>query len=294
MASLVGESGPESVAHGLSARMTPGGPTTMAKLRGLPWSIAGNSLNSIFAQFTFFGSVFVLFLDTLGLSKSQIGALLALLPFTSVLAIFLAPMVARLGYKRTFLTSYGLRKIVTSFLLLTPWVTATYGSTAALQFVTAIVAVFAILRAIQEIAFIPWVQEFVPNAVRGKYAAKDNMFATVAGMLAIAVAGVTISRTQGLTGYMILIAAGVLVGFVAVWCFSFIPGGAAVRESGSTRSRIAEMRNALGDADYRRFLLGVSMVTLGIAAVVSFLPLYLQEQVGIDAGPRRSGSRSER
>ncbi len=187
----------DSLQVGLAASLAPSGPTTMAKLRGLPWSIAGNSLNSIFAQFTFFGSVFVLFLNTLGLSKSQIGGLLALLPFTSVLAVFVAPAVARFGYKRTFLTAYGSaqdRHRVSPADAVGDrhlWVNDCSA------FVTVIVALFAILRAIQEIGFIPWVQEFVPNAVRGKYAAKDNMFATIAGMFAIIVAGIVIARDGG-------------------------------------------------------------------------------------------------
>ena len=70
-------------------------PTKLAKLQGLRWAIAGNSLNTFFAQFTLFGSVFVLFLDTLGMDKSQIGLLLSLLPFASIIAPLAAPSVAR-------------------------------------------------------------------------------------------------------------------------------------------------------------------------------------------------------
>jgi hypothetical protein len=50
-------------------------PTTIEKLRGLPWSIAANVANTIFSQFTFFGSVFPLFLGELRFSKSQMGFL---------------------------------------------------------------------------------------------------------------------------------------------------------------------------------------------------------------------------
>ncbi|MEZ4556541.1 MAG: hypothetical protein R2854_08860 [Caldilineaceae bacterium] len=37
--------------------------TTVEKLRGLPWSMAGNAANVVFVKLTFFGSVFVLFLS---------------------------------------------------------------------------------------------------------------------------------------------------------------------------------------------------------------------------------------
>jgi hypothetical protein len=52
-------------------------PTTVEKMRGLPWGIAADITNTIFVQFTFFGSVFILFLSELGLSKTQMGFLLS-------------------------------------------------------------------------------------------------------------------------------------------------------------------------------------------------------------------------
>ena len=50
-----------------------------AKRRGLPWQLAHGALNSVFAYLTVFGPVFVLFLDELGLPKTQIGLLLSLM-----------------------------------------------------------------------------------------------------------------------------------------------------------------------------------------------------------------------
>src|SRR5215212_848852 len=112
-------------------------PTNVDKLRGLPWSIAGDTGNTIFAQLIFFGSVFILFLDKLGLNKTEIGSLLSLIPFCGLVALFIAPAAARFGYKRTFVTFFGIRKIVTAFLLLTPWMTAAFGAQVALWFVAA-------------------------------------------------------------------------------------------------------------------------------------------------------------
>ena len=78
---------PEPTLHQEGERQQPvrradradGGPTTVEKLKGMPWSIASNASNTVFAQYTFYGSLFVLFLSALGLSKSQMGAILSLL-----------------------------------------------------------------------------------------------------------------------------------------------------------------------------------------------------------------------
>ena len=69
-----------------------GEPTTAEKLQALPWSVASNAFLAIFVQLTYFGSVFVLFLNELGLSKGQVGLVLSLIPFAGLLALFVAKL----------------------------------------------------------------------------------------------------------------------------------------------------------------------------------------------------------
>ncbi len=259
-------------------------PTKLAKLQGLRWAIAGNSLNTFFAQFTLFGSVFVLFLDTLGMDKSQIGLLLSLLPFASIIAPLAAPTIARFGYKRAFLTAFGVRKVVILFLLLTPLVAATYGEQGTVLFVAVVVGIFALLRALVETAHLPWVQEYVPSSVRGKFSATDSFFVTISGMTAVLIAGVVINNTSGLSGYMLLMGSGVMLGFASLWAYTFVPGGARSPVRMSKTQRNESFQVALKDPDYRWYLAGVGLITIGTIPLASFLPLYLQEQAGIAAG----------
>lgn len=260
--------------------ISPNEPTTIEKMKGLPWSIAGDSFNSVFVQFTFFGSVFILFLNALGLSKSQIGIMLSIFPFAGLIALFIAPAVARHGYKRTFLTFWGLRKIVTAFLLFTPWVYANFGETTTIVYVGVIVVGFALCRATAETGKYPWVQEYVPNHVRGKFIALDNLFTTIVGLVAIAIAGYVIQRTTGLSGFIVLIGAGVAFGLLSVWAYSYIPGGAPVT---NTESKQRNLRDAINDQSFRNYLLGIGLMTLATVPMISFLPLFMAEEVGLPA-----------
>jgi MFS family permease len=259
-------------------------PTNVEKLRGLPWAIAGNAGNTIFAQFTFFGSAFVLFLSELGLSKSQIGLLLSLFPFFGLVALFVAPAVARFGYRRTFVTFWGLRKLVAAFLLLTPWIVSLFGATETLIYVGGVVATFALCRAIAETGWYPWIQEAIPDSVRGKYAAASQIFTTLTGLIAVTTAGYVVERTTELSGFMILIAAGVLFGLASVWAYSFIPGGAPVPKQAAPRQPLRRMAGALRDRGFLSYLIGFGLVTLATVPMVSFLPLFMQEEVGLSAG----------
>lgn len=259
-------------------------PTTVEKLRGLPWSIAANSANTVFVQFTFFGSVFVLFLNQLGLSKTDIGFMLSFMPFAGILSLFVAPAVARFGYKRTFLTFYGIRKGITALLLLTPWVIVAFGTHVTILYIGVITAGFAICRAIAETGRFPWTQEMVPSAMQGKYTATNNMFTTIAGFLAVTAAGLVVERATGISGFMVLIGVGVVFGAASVWLMSFVPGGAPRPLDEDAAKPQRDLTAALADRDFLRYLAGAGLIIIVTTPLNSFIPLYMQDVIGLTTG----------
>jgi len=191
--------------------------------------------------------------------------------------------VARFGFKRTYVTFWGARKVVTAFLLLTPLVLAKFGTNAASGYVGIIVATFAICRAIGETGSYPWIQEYIPASVRGKYSANENTAVTVSNLAAVGVAGYVVGRTTGLTGFMILIAAGVIFGFITVYGLSRLPGGAPVRGPIVHRSLRQRLALPARDGDFRRYLVGAGLLTLAWGPIGSFLPLFMRDQIGLSA-----------
>lgn len=258
--------------------------TTAEKFNKLPWSIGTNALINVFMQLTFLGSVFVLFLDALDLSKTQIGFLLSLLPYTGLLALVVAPLIARFGYKRSFITFALIRVIVTGFLLLLPWVVIQFGARLALLYLTVIVVLFSVARSMVITAYYPWAQEYIPRSIQGKYSATNNLFTTLTGFLSVTVAGFTLDLFSGLTGFLILITAGLIFGAVSVWTAGFIPGGAPVKTERTIASAFLDTIAALRDRGLVLFLAGVGLITLATVPFASFVPLFMQEQVGLSSG----------
>jgi MFS family permease len=258
-------------------------PTTVEKLRGLPWGIAWSVANSVFAQYTFFGSIFILFLNELGLDKAQIGSLLSLLPFLSIVALFIATTLARLGYKRVFIVSFSARTSAAGLLLLAPLILARFGERAALAFIVLTVTTFGLFRAIGFTAYYPWLQEQVPDGVRGKYTAVKNALASLSALLAAAAAGYVLGADPDLGRFRILIVVGVVCGIISVWTSTRLPGGAPTQGDPGEQSSSREMLNAARDPNFVRFLAGLGLVTLATVPLVSFVPLFMKEQVGLSS-----------
>lgn len=250
----------------------------------LPWFMASSALNGIFATLTFGSSVFILFLDELGLDKGQIGTIMSLFPFCGILALFIASKVARLGVKRTYLTFFGARKIVMLAVLLTPWILRRWGADHAFYYVAGLMAIFALCRATAETAYYPWFQEIVPPHMRGKFDAIVSLVTTVVLVGAMVVAGKVIGGGADLSRYMILIAVAVAIGLVSVYCAYWIPGGQPVVATAGEPPHFAGLRDALRDPNYARFLAGLVFVTLAFSGVVTFLPLYARQVLGIAPG----------
>ena len=251
--------------------------TNAEKIRLLPWNIALNGFNSVFALLTFFGSVFVLFLDQLGSNNSQIGFLLSMMPFFGIVAIFIAPAAARFGYKRTFVTFFGIRKLVTACLLLTPWVMAQFGKEAAITLVTLVVMGFALCRALAEVGSYPWSQEYIPNSIWGKHSAVNDMVSRIVSILTIALGGFILGLGTGLDRFMLLFAIAIFFGLLAVWAATYLPGGKPISASGTS---YRDMLRVFRDRNFNLYLIGIGVVTLA-SAPLAFLPLFMQNQIGL-------------
>jgi len=259
-------------------------PSEDAFIRALPWQWASNGLNTLFALWTFGGSVFLLFLSELELPKAQIGAVLSLFPFCGLLALGFAPWATRLGRKRVFITGYGIRKFVMAGLLLLPLVMARLGHTAGLAYLLAVILTFAVLRALAETAAYPWSQEAIPNRVRGMFSAVNTVVSTVAACVALLVAGRIVGSGSGPGRFLLLIGMGCALGVVSVSLMLRVPGGRPDPAAVDAGAHLAAMREALRDRNFRFYLAGLGCVTLGTLLVVSFLPLYVQERLGVAPG----------
>lgn len=258
--------------------------TDVEKIRRMPWLLTGDLLNAAFFSLTFTGPVFLLFLDELELNAGQIGLLLSLIPFAGIIAPFIAPTVARFGFKRVFITFWTIRKFVIALLLLTPFVVEQFGVHAAFLWVGGVIFAFATCRAIAETGGYPWRKEAIPGSIQGKYSALSNMYMTFSSIVVTAGASYVIGWSTGLGRFMLLIIIGIGFGFASVWCYARVPGERPQPFTPSHSSHLKGMQQALKDRDFVFFLSALGLATIGGTAVISFIPLFMKAQVGLNDG----------
>lgn len=256
--------------------------TDAERLRKLPWFVAQNVLNGVFGSLTIFGSIFVLYMNSLGLDKAKIGALLSLLPFCGLVAPLMASQVSRIGFKRVYVACFGARKIFILALVVLPYLAMHVSANVLFVSVACMVFGFALCRAIGETAVFPWVQEIVPNRIRGKVSAVISVCMTIAGMVAIGGASWVLEHYKtGYTGFQIIIAVGTMLGLISVWMCTRQPGGRPNPWQASKLSVREVVVGPMRDRNYRRLMLGVGLTTFGFACAWPFMPLYMKYTIGL-------------
>ena len=258
--------------------------TDVERIRRLPWLIVGDVFNMVFVLLTFSGSVFMLFLDELGLDNAQIGFMLSLIPFVGIMAPFTAPLAGRIGYKRMFITFWFWRKFVMAFLLLTPLFIAHFGADKTFYWVAVIICGFSILRALAENGSYPWRKEVIPDSIRGKFTAVSSMSTTVASIIVMLVAGYVIDNGNGLNRFMLLLAVGIGAGFLGVLSYSRMPGEPATCRQDYGADHFRGMWSALHRREFVYFLATLGLVTVGNSLTLSFVPLFAKKEVGLSEG----------
>lgn len=254
--------------------------TTAAKIRAFPWYFGAQGANVVFIILTWFGGILPLFLSALGFSKTQIGVVLSLPWFFSLISLVAAGWVLRWGVKRIFLWCLGLRTIVTALLTVAPLILARYGVSSAFAWVFAVAAAFAFFRAVGETGFLPWAREIIPNHLRGKTDAVNAIICGILSLLTALGASLALKYAHGLSGYNLLFLFSVPFGLVSLVLFAMAPGGRPVRaelDAGAWGARIAAV---LKDRNFLFYEGGIGLFNLALFGL-SFLPLYMSDQVGL-------------
>jgi len=194
------------------------------------------------------------------------------------------PIVNRWGYKRTFLRCWVSRTTVTIGLLFSSLVLLNFGVQAAFIFVAIVTIGFSIPRAVGMTSLFSWQKEYVPDQLRGKFAAYSNIAVSIASLAALVISGTVLNLGTEYNGYLFLFGLGILSSLFAIISATRIPGGQIEKSEESANNHLAEVFHPMADSTFVLFLSASALVAASIVLLTSYLPLFMSDIVGFSAG----------
>lgn len=257
--------------------------TSVERARLIPRLIMADAMNTVFAMYTMFGPMTALLLNALGLTKGQIGIILAILPFSAIMALTIGPWLSRTGPKRLCVAAFLVRKIALVPILFTPWLSQHLGPGWIFPWLAGIIIFFGIARTVAETSGFAWGQELVDNTTRGKFTALDTSVATVIALLASLTGSLVVGLFPGIPGYLGLFGTGIVFGFFFVGILSTYPGGGpAASQTIHASSYLAGLILPFRDRNFTLYIGATALINLFIG-YGSFLPIYLVERLGMSS-----------
>ena len=123
----------------------------------------------------FLGPPIILYAKSLGASAAMLGLLAALTPLLTVFQIPAAYHLERFGYRRFVLAGWGMRNICVFAVVAVPLLTF-LGAGWKLALLLGLQFVFNLLRGIASGAWLPWLTEILPEAIRARFLSRDQRF----------------------------------------------------------------------------------------------------------------------
>lgn len=231
------------------------------------------------------GSPLILFARHLGAPSVILGILAGISPLTLVLQLLVARYAEQIGYRTLMLRGWTVRVAVLSVLVVLPLAAPVIGTMTALYMMIAVMAVFAVSKAVGICAWMPWVAAIVPKPMRGYYLSRDRTFISISTLLTLAGSGILLwGSTQ--EGYAVVFLVGFLAGVVSLFFLRRIPEPQVVLPASDTAHAAGAVnwRNLLRDKAFVRLILFGVAVQVVVSGSSTFSLIFVREKIGIGDG----------
>lgn len=125
----------------------------------------------------------VLYGKSLGASATVLGIMAGMMPLLVIFQIPAAQYVNRVGYRRFVYAGWGTRVMFIFGMALVPLTGFFLNTTTQLALLLTLLFGFNLSRGISSCAWLPWISQLVPAAVRGRYLARDAAWVNLASFV---------------------------------------------------------------------------------------------------------------
>jgi Na+/melibiose symporter-like transporter len=199
------------------------------------------------------------------------------MPLSASLVVFTTPLVESLGPKRVLSLAWFLRNSMTLIVFLMPWAIVHWGAQSGWYVLIVATLGFSLMRAWGVGGWFPWMHELLEERERGTYLSLEMIVIQVVGVLISVLAATILGGEPRLGHFLGVYSIGILAGFASLVVMHRIPGGDASPISARAGGMWRGYRAALGDHEFRLYVVYAIACLGSVNLVTSISVLYLRD-----------------
>lgn len=229
------------------------------------------------------GTPLVLLAESLGATAFQVGLMYSFLFLMTPVQVLSTALLPRFGYRRLMLFGWGTRALCLLVPIYLAWISPPAPQAWHVHALIGSIFFFALLRAVGNCAFIPWMYSILPETIRGRYFASEQIFSGIAGVGTLLFCSLTFWKLDLFPAFVwqyLVALAGALLSWNALARLRDGPRpeaidlGMVLRESPRLCAR---------PGPFRRFLWMSMAYATASAPVGAFCAYYLRVEAGLGA-----------
>lgn len=224
------------------------------------------------------GSPMILYASSIGASATVLGILAAMAPALTVLQIPAAHFLERVGYRRFVLLGWSVRTLFIFIIAAIPLLVF-LGETARLSLILVCLLFFNILRGISTAAWFPWVTSLIPEEVRGRFLAREQICVQVGSLGALLLASLILRGTPGAGQFAAAFFLSGLAALVSLWALKRIPEVDSP-ETMKTSGHPVPWRAIIGFPPFKNLMIFNLLVALALGSLPVFTVAFLKQNAG--------------
>jgi MFS family permease len=228
-------------------------------------------------------SPMVLYAKSLGASATVLGVVVSMMPLLVIFQIPAAQYIPRMGFRRFVYAGWGIRVAFIFGMAAVPLLGAFLDTGTQLALLLFLLFGFNLSRGISSCAWLPWITSLVPEAIRGRYLARDAAVVNLGSIVVFLVASLFLGSDPKPYHFSLLFAFSAVAGAASLSFLKRIPDVPVPQEpSGGTGA--VPWRAMLEHPPFQRLLITVMLWAVVYGGLQAFPVAFLKTEAALSEG----------
>ena len=218
------------------------------------------------------GMPMILFFKHLGASVTILGIVIALPALLNILQIPAAPLVDKVGYRAFVLRGWTTRCFIILGMGVVAFLPSKIDRTTRIGLMLFLLFAYNASRGFSVCGFLPWITQLIPESLRGRYLARDQMSNALALLGTMAGTALFVKHAEGTMAFGWMFVVGFLGGMASLWFLARMPD-VPVPEQSRSKGPVPWKAMVLHPPFYRLLVYNIVILIALSGSGVCWVPL---------------------